>query len=49
MWVAIDYRCKNWVAVLTSLGSTVIVYARPDAHVPTITTLDKSKHIAVLN
>jgi hypothetical protein len=24
MWVAIDCRSKNWVAVLKSLGSTVL-------------------------
>jgi hypothetical protein len=24
MWVAIDYRPKNWVAVLKSLGSTAV-------------------------
>jgi uncharacterized membrane protein SirB2 len=26
MWVTIDCRSKNWVEVLTSLGSTVILY-----------------------
>jgi hypothetical protein len=28
MWVAVDCRSKNWVAVLKRLGRTVLMYYR---------------------
>jgi hypothetical protein len=30
MWVAIDCRSENWVAVLKSLGSTAMAYPYED-------------------